>query len=229
MYKDAGHNVKSATSWLARTALLLAFTVAIQMPGLPQPVTGPAVNAMLLLAAGVVSPASGVLVGVFTPIIALYRGILPPPLAPMPFIGLGNAVFVMVFAWLHRRWGFVGVLIAAVAKFAVLSTAVRFMVSLPEAVAYAMGGAAAGHGDGWRNDSRGRPPSAAEAPELLVAGDGRPALHNVVGFGSIWDGTADPDSVSGRQSVICPCACRCRSQGLHGIRGAVRDDEVPGE
>lgn len=140
MYRDATYNVKPATSWMARTALLLAFTIALQMVGLPQPVTGPAVNAMLLLASCLVSPAAGVVVGMFTPVIALYRGILPPPLAPMvPFISLGNVVFVMAFSWLHRRQKFAAVLLASTAKFLVLSAAVRTLVSVPEPIAYAMG------------------------------------------------------------------------------------------
>lgn len=132
--------VATATGWIAKTAVLLALTAAIQLAGLPQPVTGPAVNAMLLLTGLVVGPSSGVLVGVFTPVIALYRGILPPPLAPMvPFIGLGNAVFVLAFLLLRQRQVYVALAAAAAAKFMVLSTAVRLLVAVPGPVAYAMG------------------------------------------------------------------------------------------
>ncbi len=131
----------SNTQWIARTAVLLALTVALQMLGLPQPVTGPAVNAMLLLAAMLVGMGSGVFVGVFTPVIAFYRGILPPVLAPMvPFIAISNALFVIVFVLLRSRNVFLALGVAAVVKFAVLATAVRvFVPDVPPPVAAMMG------------------------------------------------------------------------------------------
>jgi len=139
MREDATYAVKTATSWMAKTAILLGFTVAIQMFGLPQPVTGPAVNAMLLLTAMTVDPWSGVLVGVSTPVIALYRGILLAPLAPMiPFIALGNAAFVLLYSLVRKRHKIVALAVASIAKFIILSMAVRFLVTVPEPVAYAM-------------------------------------------------------------------------------------------
>ena len=84
--------------WLARTAILLALTLAFQMIGLPQPVTGPAVNAMLLISGTYVGALGGIIIGLLTPLIAFARGILPPPLAPMiPFIMLGNATGNFIF------------------------------------------------------------------------------------------------------------------------------------
>ena len=139
MRPSASNTVATTTKWLSRTAVLLAMTVAIQLLGLPQLVTGPVVNAMLLLTALTVGPSSGVLVGICTPFIALYRGILLPPLAPMvPFIGLSNAAFVIVFSVLWKRQVYVGLAAAALAKFLILSTAVRFIITVPEPIAYAM-------------------------------------------------------------------------------------------
>jgi hypothetical protein len=66
--------------YLTLTAVLLALTAAIQMAGLPQPITGPAVNAMLMLTTLVVGMAGGVAVGALTPGIAFLRGILAPRL-----------------------------------------------------------------------------------------------------------------------------------------------------
>jgi len=129
----------TTTRWVALTAVLLALTVAVQMLGLPQPVTGPAVNAMLILSGLIAGPLSGIIVGAFTPIIALWRGILAAPLAPMvPFIALGNALLVLVFVLLHRRQLYVAIAAAALVKFLVLSTAVRLIVTVPEPVALAM-------------------------------------------------------------------------------------------
>lgn len=131
--------------WLTRTAVLLALTLVFQMGGFPQPVTGPAVNAMLLLAAIFVGVWGGALIGLLTPWVAFLRGILPPPLGPMiPFIMLGNVLLVMLFWCARRLWGEglwqsgVGLLIGAVAKYLVLSSAVRFIVSVPPPVARAM-------------------------------------------------------------------------------------------
>lgn len=131
--------------WLARTAILLALTLAFQMMGLPQPVTGPAVNAMLLLSGTYVGAFGGIVIGLLTPVIAFARGILPPPLAPMiPFIMLGNAALVILYLLLRNMLGkrYIGcgaaIICGAVVKFLILSSAVRFIVSVTPPVAKAM-------------------------------------------------------------------------------------------
>jgi len=130
--------------WLTRTAVLLALTLAVQSLGLPQWFTGPLVNAFLLLASLVSGIGSGVLVGLLTPWIALLRGILPPPLAPMvPFIMLGNALLVIIFSLVSRKkevlWlSIVALVLAALGKYLLLSQAVRYLVEVPPRVAQAM-------------------------------------------------------------------------------------------
>ncbi|MGI6486166.1 MAG: hypothetical protein ACOX15_07705 [Tepidanaerobacteraceae bacterium] len=69
--------------WITRTAILLAITLAFQMLGFPQVVTGPAVNGMLLISGTYVGGIGAVIIGLLTPFIAFMRGILAPPLAPM--------------------------------------------------------------------------------------------------------------------------------------------------
>jgi len=59
--------------WLTRTAILLAITLAFQMMGFPQMITGPAVNAMLLLSGTYVGALSAVIIGMLTPFIAFIR------------------------------------------------------------------------------------------------------------------------------------------------------------
>ncbi|HHY32823.1 MAG TPA: ECF transporter S component [Firmicutes bacterium] len=128
--------------FLTRTAVLLALTLAIQMIGMPQYATGPLVNTMLYIAATFVGIGGGVAIGVVTPVIAFWRGILPPPLGPMiPFIAIGNAVLVIVFGLLERRGrlaAIVGIVAASVLKFLVLSGAVRFVVQVKPAIANMM-------------------------------------------------------------------------------------------
>lgn len=132
----------SSVQWLTRTAILLAITIVMQMLGLPQGFTGPAVNAMLLLAGIFVNPLSGISIGLLTPLIALLRGILPPPLAPaVPFIMLGNALFVLVASLGIRKnmlLKLAGIIGGAVGKFLILSLAVQTLISVPPAVAKAL-------------------------------------------------------------------------------------------
>lgn len=130
--------------WLTRTAVLLALTLAVQFLGLPQWFTGPLVNAFLLLASLLVGTGSGVVIGLLTPWIALLRGILPPPLAPMvPFIMLGNALLVIIFSLITRKrevlWlNVLALVLAASGKYLLLSQAVRYLVEVPPRVAQAM-------------------------------------------------------------------------------------------
>lgn len=131
--------------WLTRTALLLAVTLAFQMLGFPQMVTGPAVNAMLMISGIYVGAIGGIIIGLLTPWIAFIRGTLAPPLAPMiPFIMLGNAVLVIIWV-LSRRLiknvylgSVAGIVVGATVKFLILSTAVKLIVSVPPPVAQAM-------------------------------------------------------------------------------------------
>lgn len=137
-------NAHERLRWLTLTAVLLAITLVVQMIGLPQPITGPAVNAMLLLSGAFAGPVSGIIIGLLTPLVAFLRGILAAPLAPMiPFIMIGNAVLVLLF-WLGRRlikgWfgSVLGIAMGSVVKFLILSTAVNLIVSVPKPVAQAM-------------------------------------------------------------------------------------------
>lgn len=86
------------TLFISRLAILLAMTMIVQMIGLPQPVTGPLVNLILILSVLLLNLKAALIIGGITPLIALWRGQLPALLAPMlPFIVLGNILFVVVF------------------------------------------------------------------------------------------------------------------------------------
>jgi len=131
--------------WLTRTAILLAITLAFQMLGFPQMITGPAVNAMLLISSAYVGVLGAVIIGLLTPFIAFVRGILAPPLAPMiPFIMIGNALLTIAYVLFRNKLGkgltgaSTGLFVGAIIKFLVLSSAVRFIVSVPPPVAQAM-------------------------------------------------------------------------------------------
>lgn len=135
--------MKDSVRFVTYTAVLFALTLVVQVMGFPQMITGPLVNAMLLLATIFVGIASGVLIGLFTPWIALLRGILPAPLGPVvPFIMLGNAALVIVFGLFRRKGGFflevIGIVLGAFVKYFILSRAIQFLGGLPPRIAQMM-------------------------------------------------------------------------------------------
>jgi hypothetical protein len=117
---------------LGRLVLLMATGLLITNLGLPQYVTGPLVNALLILTVLWSGVSQALFVGMVTPMGAALSGVLPLPLWIMiPFIALGNAVLVTCFGGLRRTNRWVALTVAAVAKFAVLYLAVTVLVAHP--------------------------------------------------------------------------------------------------
>jgi hypothetical protein len=84
-------------------------------------ITGPIVNATLIVATVLLGTSNGVLVGLFPSTIALGIGLLNPVLAPLvPFIIAANAIFVVVFHALRGRNYWLAVAVGAVLKAALL-------------------------------------------------------------------------------------------------------------
>lgn len=120
--------VKFGLRELVSTAVLAALAVAIQAMNLPQPVTGPAVNAVLYVGALFVGPLSGAVVGLLTPWVALLMGILK--LAPaIPVVMTGNVSLVLCAALIARWNRHAGMLLAAFVKFGVMTLGIRYLVS----------------------------------------------------------------------------------------------------
>ena len=129
------------TIFLTRMVFLLSITMAVELVGLPQPVTGPFVNFMLILTTLFISTGGGCVLSFITPVMAVLRGQLPAPLAPMaPFIIIANFLFVVSFALLRTnqlqssgRFYFrngAAVTAAAIIKFATLYVAAQFLLPL---------------------------------------------------------------------------------------------------
>ena len=124
---------------LTKLAILLGLTLTVQMLGLPQPVTGPAVNGMLILSTLAIGPLGAALIGMLTPVLAFTRGILALPLGPaIPFIIAANWAYVLIFAGLQKVNKIVALGVGAVVKFLVLAVAVRFFLAVPPPVAKAL-------------------------------------------------------------------------------------------
>ena len=131
---------------VTRTAILIALTVAFQSLGLQQMVTGPVVNMFLYLAVMTVGIWGGVVTGLVTPAVALWVGILKPAMAPMIFpIMISNAALAVIFGLVSGIGGrksttfrMIGVLIASLVKFLILSTTVKHLVQVPGPLAKMM-------------------------------------------------------------------------------------------
>lgn len=125
---------KNSVQFVARTGLLLALCVVIQLVVNGQWVKGPLVNVVLLVAAFGVGLPCGLLVAVLNPLLVFL--IAPPPVmlacpAILPVVMAGNCVLVAV-AYLLRKpvQGVVGLAAAALAKGAVM-TLLTMQVVLP--------------------------------------------------------------------------------------------------
>lgn len=116
-----------SVQFITRTAILLALTMIFQSFRAPQLVTGTLVNGMLLISAGYVGMWSGVIIGLFTPVLAFLFGIMKfPPM--IPFIMIGNALYVLVFSGMRNKP--IGMVLGSLVKFLWLSASVYYMLPL---------------------------------------------------------------------------------------------------
>ncbi|MBU0706135.1 hypothetical protein KJ657_04895 [Patescibacteria group bacterium] len=110
---------------------VLLLALAIVLPGFihNQWITGPIVNASLILAAVCVGPMEAVVLGLMPSTMALSSGLLPLPLAPMvPFIMVSNAVLILSFRYLAVKNYAVRILVAAFLKYAFLNLILIFLM-----------------------------------------------------------------------------------------------------
>ena len=133
LHRNASRNV----SWIQMVQVGMLVTLGLLIPrlGLPQPITGPLVNALLILSVEMAGVGPAMFVGMVTPLSALFNGVLPLPLMVMiPFIALGNMTLMGLYGALRtkNRWPALGV--AAVAKFAWLYATVTWLVARPLSV-----------------------------------------------------------------------------------------------
>jgi len=135
--KQLSHN---PARWVARTGVLTALLIALQWSTVwtqsfaGQYITGTCVNCVLAVAALFAGFWSGAAVAVLSPFFAFAFGIGPKLLQIVPCIAIGNLVLVSVLYLFAGRkqqpaWRKIAALIlSAAAKFAVLYTAVVWVV-----------------------------------------------------------------------------------------------------
>ncbi len=109
----------SRTQTAIFVALLAIVTLAPMLRN--QFLTGPVVNASLIIAVVMLGSRSGMMLGLLPSVLALGTGILNPVMAPqIPFIMAANAIFVLCFAGLNRYGFWTGLLTASLLKTAFL-------------------------------------------------------------------------------------------------------------
>ena len=138
--------MQKKTLFISRLSLLIALTLVIQIGGLPQPITGPLINAMLFITVTLFGYLSGIILGCVTPLVAIVRGQLPPLLAPMvPFIAISNGLLVLVYFFIENNLKFskkrkqnpfkrielyLAIILASVSKFVFLSISIKVILPL---------------------------------------------------------------------------------------------------
>ncbi|MBC7087611.1 MAG: ECF transporter S component [Tissierellales bacterium] len=131
--------MESNTKRLVQASVLLAIAIIFQIigrtiPEINQFIVGPIVNMVLILTAYICGRWFGVGVGVLTPLLAYLVGQLAAPLAPfIPFIMIGNAIYVLIFSFFMKRGQIqivVGVILGSVMKFLFLSFSARKLIYL---------------------------------------------------------------------------------------------------
>jgi len=131
--------MESNTKRLVQASVLLAIAIIFQIigrtiPEINQFIVGPIVNMVLILTAYICGRWFGVGVGVLTPLLAYLVGQLAAPLAPfIPFIIIGNAIYVLIFSFFMKRGQIqivVGVILGSVMKFLFLSFSARKLIYL---------------------------------------------------------------------------------------------------
>ena len=118
----------TAVQFLTRTAMVLALAIVFQnlraLIGVsPQStlIIGSLVNLSLIVATGGIGIASGVIISLITPIVAMLQGQIPLPIFA-PVIAIGNMSLVFVFYYARKTRLFsklsdiVGVVLAALVK-----------------------------------------------------------------------------------------------------------------
>ncbi len=125
---------------ITRTAMLLALALVFQNLRLiigvgphTQFIVGSLVNAVLIVAAGMVSVYSGIIIAFITPIVAFFQGHIPNVLPMMILVvGVGNALIVLIYSVLKNKNEILAVIAGAIVKFIFLFYAVRKVLEIAQ-------------------------------------------------------------------------------------------------
>ena len=117
------------TKTLTRTGVLLAIAVSVQSLHLPTYITGPSINAVLIVAAIFTGILGGSFIGCITPLMALTMGIVHPVAVPLvPVIMIANCTLVVTFYLLKNNNHYIALIAASFAKFFVFYIALNYLI-----------------------------------------------------------------------------------------------------
>jgi hypothetical protein len=111
---------------------LVSLIIIITVPAFihNQFITGPLVNALLIITCAAVGPMEAVILGIFPSTVALSSGLLPLPLAPMvPFIIASNAIYITIFYYINKKSFSAGIIMASTLKFIFLMGSVTLIMN----------------------------------------------------------------------------------------------------
>lgn len=120
---------KAQTMAIVKFLGLLAIVTFLPMFIHLQWLTGPIVNAVLIITVVMVGVREALLLALVPSSVALAQGLLPLPLAPMvPFIMMSNAILVWFFDLLRTKNYWLAVAVASVLKFVWLYVIVHLLM-----------------------------------------------------------------------------------------------------
>lgn len=122
--------------WITRTAVLLALIIVVQFLHLQQPVTGPLINMIILIAGistGFIGGISIAFLSPWTAYITQTHAAFGSILPVVPFIMIGNAVYVCVFLLFRIKkknliTDSIGIILGSIIKFLILYSAVTYIL-----------------------------------------------------------------------------------------------------
>lgn len=124
---------KITTKFILKTAMSLAIALVFQigLKGIGQPLVGPLVNFVLIITVYLVGSLSGIIVGLLTPLIAFFFGIVP--FFPIvPFIMIGNSLYVFFFNFFKDRLNsskeILAIVFSSIIKYLFLTVSIRYLV-----------------------------------------------------------------------------------------------------
>lgn len=119
------------TRTLIHLGLLLAIALAIQSLHLPTFITGPVINAVLIVAVVFPGVLGSIVIGCITPLAAWVLGIINPIAAPViPVIVAANATLGIIFYLLRERNNYLAVIGAALGKYFVFYVSLNFLFGI---------------------------------------------------------------------------------------------------
>lgn len=131
--------MQNRTTYIARTAVILALTLVFQMSRvIIQPLLGPGhifivgslVNLALIVATAQVGIGAAILISITAPIVAFIQGHIPSVPIIIPLVAFGNIALVLAFSFFKKTNEYVAVIIGATVKFLTMLMGLNLLIAI---------------------------------------------------------------------------------------------------